>query len=205
MDYANARYVVLMLFAPRTDRALSALDDFLLWLANSVPVGTLVQKGIAYFDRLKLRQLRRRRFEPGKAFQKWDSAISEANEVGIYVYDDAFSKTFPPCVFANIHLSHNGGIHGIKIEQGATQSSEVCFALIAVRTDIADEISAELSAKLHEFFDDVGASTGKLWKSMSYVYDGKSSFEWAYRNVPQSLKGERVQDWDMIADRDLVK
>lgn len=212
MNYEKARYVTLMLYAPnRNSQALNAFEDILAWLANAAPHVPLRQKGFAYFEGLNIKTLRKRQFKSCNSFEAWGSDISKADEVGIYVYDDEWSEVIPPRILANIHISNTGEIVRFKLRCDQIEADRICFAMIAIRSDLQHEIREDIFERLRLFIDQAKAIRGKILHRTSYFIEresspyGKTALEWAYRNVTQELPEGDIARWGLPADEDLIR
>lgn len=180
-SYADSRYLTWIFYGRTKTDLLDALEELALWLVEKSELSDLYHRGVLKSAGLSMKSVRQRRLNRGSLKRCFEGL--EYEELGIYVYDEGFSKKSAPEILINLHLSNTSRIGGIPVGGGHVGA----FGMIAVSEPLGEALASDLAARVQTFISRAEPLALREWKHVPYVYDGKGGLEWAYNNLTSEL------------------
>jgi hypothetical protein len=200
MDYSSARYMLGIFYGLRglgdAPEVLGAVGRALAAIQDVMPHLLLDQKGLLYLKGLQVKSVRRSKFSPNRLVD-CSSRTEGAQEAGFYIFDKNFDSECAPTVLCNVHISAGGTIAETPVHSGTDRVG--VFVAVAVERVVPLDFERFVGG-FRSLASELGCVRGAIWKDVSYVFEGSTAVEWAYRNITASLPGGEVSRWDPESD-----
>jgi len=189
MDYKSARYYIGCFFSELSILENNCIDNFDRTIASisSMSPLRLKQESMKYGQGLNIIKIRKSKMTPRPISNIVQRSIP-FEELSIWISDDMFSKVNSPQVMINFHTS----LKGLFSSDNVLIKT---FLIIGIRKDQEYDFS-KIRDLIHQSYKDNKGIRGGIFLDSSYVLQGDTYIEWAYRNFPIQIKKTGLSNWN---------